>query len=149
MSEEKISCIENICYECCWYTTKIYTYIQEYLCCCCKKKIPYNSMDDTNIAKEQSPLIFNYDFIVIELKVNNKSYILNDYKQYMFKDKEFLKSDFVYDYLESKKNLKDIDQNLNYIISIMDNNSNFTTLDKNSYLLLKQNNYEKKILYHV
>lgn len=143
MSEEKSSCIEELCYDCCWYATKIYTYIQEYLCCCCcKKSIPYNAMETTSMIKEKNSYNFAYNFLVIEIKVNNKKYVLNNYKDYMIENKGFLNPDFVYNYLESKNILRDKYEN--YTICIMDNKSNFVTLDNNSYLLLNKNSYEKK-----
>lgn len=147
MSEEKSSCIEDICYECCWYAAKIYTYIQEYLCCCiCKKGIPYDEMENTSIIEKRVPCNFDYNFLAIEIKIGNKSYIFNDFKEYMIENKEFLKADFVYDYLARKKILKNINENSHYIISIMDNKSNFITLDKNSHLFLKKNKYEQRFI---
>lgn len=144
MSEENSSCIEDLCYDCCWYVAKIYTYIQEYLCCCCyKKSIPYNAMETTSIIKENNNYNFDYNFLVIEIKVNNKNYVLNNYKDYMIENEEFLNPDFVYNYLENKNVLRNRYEN--YTICIMDNKSNFVTLDNNSYLLLNKKNYEKKL----
>ena len=155
MTEEKSSCIEDVCYECCWYGAKIYTYIQEYVCCCfCKTK--EETVDETtSIAKDIKPDEYvkdkcNYGFLVIEIKVKNKAYVLKDYSEFMYDTNDFLTPHFVYNYLVSKKcvdNSGDLNSIPDYTINIIDDKSNFVTLDNNSYLSLKKDSYEK-IVFH-
>ena len=159
MSEEESTFFESMCYSCCWYVAKIYTYIQNCFCWFCKTK------DDT--INETTSIIKNikidkysinnckYSFLVIEIKANNKIYLLKDYTEFMYDENDFLTPRFVYNYLVSKKginhsesdNESDLDNMPDYTINIIDNKSNFITLDNNSYLLLKEDNYEKIVLH--
>ena len=156
MSEEEETFFESICYDCCWYFAKIYTYIQSYLSCWfCKQKS--NDIDETTSiihSNNNSSNTYNYNFLAVEIKANNKTYVLDDNSKIMLENKEFLKSQFVYDYLVSKKCIKNNSINeLNFVtkytVNIIDDKGNFITLDNDSYLLLKKNNYEKIVLNNV
>lgn len=158
--EEEESFFESICYNCCWYLAKIYTYIQTYLCCWfCKKKSHevdettsiINSSNSNITTNNSNSNTYNYNFLVVEIKANNKTYLLEDHSKIMLENKEFLKPKFVYDYLVSKKCIKNHSTNEEsivtpYTINIIDNKTNFVTLDNHSYLLLNRNNYEKIVL---
>ena len=154
--KEEETFFESICYDCCWYFAKIYTYIQTYLCCWfCKKKS--NEVDETTSiihnSSNSNSNTYNYKFLVVEIKANNKTYVLEDHNKIMLENKEFLKSQFVYDYLVSKKCIKNSINNSDiitkYTINIIDNKSNFITLNNDSYLLLKKDNYEKIVMSNV
>ena len=159
--EEEETFFESICYNCCWYFAKIYTYIQTYLCCWfCKKKsnevdettsIIHSNNSNSNNTNSNNSNTYNYKFLVVEIKANNKTYVLEDHNKIMLENKEFLKPEFVYDYLVSKKCIKNNSINesnifIKYTVNIIDNKSNFITLDNDSYLLLKKNNYEKIVM---
>jgi hypothetical protein len=155
MSEKKEeeTFFESICYDCCWYFAKIYTYIQTYVCCWfCKKKS--NEVDETTSiihSNNSNSNTYNYKFLVVEIKANNKTYVLEDHNKIMLENKEFLKPQFVYDYLVSKKYIKNnnsINKSniIKYTINIIDDKGNFISLDNDSYLLLKKNNYKKIVM---
>ena len=133
------TCIENFCYDVVWYCVKCFTYVKEFFCCCCISKYdPINGEDESQNKKTYD---FDYNFLVIEIKVNNKSYTFNNYKEYMNENDVFLTKDFVYDYLLNKKNFRITDEEPDYIITIMDDKTNLITLDKNTCLKLEKSKY--------
>ena len=140
----------------CWGCSLLYTYICQYCCCCFKRKI--NSSESTYICQDNVDVIedhqsksetneeninFKYNFIVVELNINNKSYVIKKYENKMRENCRLFDIQFVTDYLKDKKKLNNDEKCPEYKINIMDNNSNFVTLDNNSYLLLKIDKYEK------
>lgn len=131
------TCIENLCFDLVWYCVKCFTYAKEVFCCCFTSK--YESIcDDEQIKKSYN---FDYNFLVIEIKVNNKSYTFDNYKDFMIEDGLFLTKDFVYDYIFSTNNLKTTNGEEEYIVTIMDDKTKLITLDKNTCLKLNKSKY--------
>ena len=149
---------ENILLNTCWIFSSLYTYTTE--CCChmkkkniCSKAPTENSYicegSEYNYSSnlisndiEKTKELFNYNFIVIEIQINEKNYVIKNHENYMKLNESFLKKNFVIKYLKENNNMTNISENSSYVINLMDNNSNFITLDNNSYLLLKQEKYE-------
>ena len=133
------ACIENLFYDIVWYCVKAFTYTKEYLCCCISK---YTPIYDDECSQLQTPQYnFDYNFLVIEIKVNNKSFTMHNYKDYMNESQLFLTKDFVYDFLANEKCVK-ITGEPEYIITIMDDNTNMITLDKKTCLKLQKSEYK-------
>ena len=132
------TCIENFCYDVVWYCVKCFTYIKEFFCCCCISK--YEPICD-NQNHNKKTYNFDYNFLVIEIKVNDKSYTFNNYKEYMIENEVFLTKDFVYNFLIDKKCIKTTDEKPDYKITIMDDKTNLVTLDKNTCLKLEKSEY--------
>jgi len=150
--------LEYFFYDLCWYMTKAYTYITEYVCCYTKKYNTFRGDGDDSVSNtdsDDSTLSgdsvvcnsdnFDYCFLLIEIKVNDKTYLLEDYKQDMHEDAHFLTKDYVYNFLKSKKVINDSSSPVpepDYKIVLMDNKSKLVTLDKTKCLLLMKENYE-------
>lgn len=145
------SCYDECVLDTCWSCSLLYTYICRY-CCSCKRKratseSTYICQDNVDVdehsqpAPKEEPVKFEYSFIVVELQLNDKSYEIKNYENLMSVNARFFDTQFVIDYLKDKKKLNTNDKCPEYKINIMDNNSNFVTLDNNSYLLLKNDKY--------
>jgi len=91
----------------------------------------------------------NYNFLACSIEYNNESIIIDNINNYLTDNCILLRNDFIYWYLNNKNLLKKEDtstDNIEYTVTIIDNEANIFNLNKNEYLILLKNNFETKKL---
>lgn len=132
---------ENIMYNIYWYAVKVYTYISKYF-------TQENSSCDDNeklIKYKNNDSCLSYQFIAAEIIVDSETIIIDNIEDYMLENTVTFGKSFVIEYLLKSGQYSlasNIEKNnIDYKIVLMDNNSNFITLEKTDSLFLGKNNY--------
>ena len=150
--------LNDLFYSFVWYGTKLYTYCVEYSSAFVRfiknktknnsqySEINTNDVDNISIYDVSSldnEREINFDFIIIQIEYNSKTYDINDWKQYIDSDNKFLTNDIIHQILID---LNAVDKNAffesEYHVSIIDDQSNIIALNKNQYLTINKDNYD-------
>ena len=152
--------LKDLFYSFVWYVTKLYTYGVEYSSAFIRfiknktknknnpqySEINADDVDDIIICDAPSldnEREINFDFIIIQIEYNSKTYDINNWKQYIDSDNKFLTNDIIHQILID---LNAVDKNAffesEYHVSIIDDQSNIIALNKNQYLTINKDNYD-------